>query len=450
MVTFIAFIFVLGVLVFVHEFGHFAVAKLCGVGVYTFSLGFGRRIWGFEYGGTEYRLSLIPLGGYVKMVGQSDELEEDERDREMPEAANFNNHPLWHRFLIVLAGPVMNILFAYAASPMIYWVGIEEEDWRSAAPVVGYVEEDSVAWNAGLRTGDTITQFDGSEPENWLELFVGSQMRQGQNIAVSAIRANGSTLNWQQPVAETNYLPDLIPFKYDMPSVAGELQPGGPAEIAGMQPGDKITAVNGIVVTQFPAISPVIQAANGSDIELTLDRKGAALAVTVTPRMEQERWLIGIARSDATHIEKYGFTAGIAKGFNKVNNLIKFSLDMVGRLFTGQLGVKTLGGPIMIAQAAGNAASQGFEYLLSLMIFISIQLGILNLLPIPVLDGGHLTLFTVEAIIRKPPNEKLVEWLSRAGFAFLILLMLVATTNDIVRVFGPTFTKFYGWIQSVL
>lgn len=447
MVTAFAFIFVLGVLVFVHELGHFLVAKACGVGVYTFSLGFGRRVWGVEYKGTDYRLSLVPLGGYVKMVGQSDSLDDDERDAEMPTNANFNNHPLWHRFLIVLAGPVMNIVFAFAVAPMIYWTGIEEENWRSAAPVVGYIEAESAAGSAGLTAGDTIISINGETVASWLDLFVRGQMLQGKTVPVVALHG-AHQLTWMQPVSSTEYLPDLLPFKYDMPARVGELMPGGSAANTGLKPGDLITAVDGQPVNQFPALSPLIQAAQGAPVILSVLRDGAPLAVTLTPQQDGERWLIGIARSDDTHIEKYGFSEGLQKGFEKAARLVVFSLDMVVKLCTGQLGMKTLGGPIMIAQAAGNAARQGFEYLLSLMIFISIQLGILNLLPIPVLDGGHLTLFTVEAIIRRPPNEKMVEWLSRGGFALLILLMLVATTNDLIRVFGPTFGHLLEWVQQ--
>ena len=438
MLTVVAFLVVLGVLVFVHELGHFIVAKMCGVGVYTFSIGYGKRMFGFTHQGTDYRVSLIPLGGYVKLVGQSDTLEADERDAQADPTQHFYNHPLWQRFLIVLAGPVMNLIFAFAVAPVIYWMGIEEERWRTDPPEVGYVMQDSAAWKAGLRPGGRIAMLAGKPVETWLDVIVDGQLAQGETVAVTAEQA-GKTLSWQQPVDKTDYLPDQFPFYYPMPARVGDVMPGGAAQRSGIRAGDLILSVDGQAVSQFPEIAPHVQARAGQPVQIEFKRGEDRNVVTVEPTYNAEsgRWLLGIGRSDETRLERYGFVDGIRRGAEKAWTLIVFSVDIIGRLFTGNVGVRTLGGPIMIAQAAGSAASQGLEYLISLMLFISIQLGLMNLLPIPVLDGGHLMLFTIEAITRRPPSPKVVEWASRAGFAFLVALMLVATTNDLVRVLGP-------------
>lgn len=438
MLTIIAFLVVLGVLVFVHEFGHFIVAKMCGVGVYTFSIGYGKRMFGFTHKGTDYRVSMIPLGGYVKLVGQSDTLEPDERDQAADARAHFYKHPLWHRFLIVLAGPVMNLLFAFAVAPVIYWMGIEEERWRTDPPVVGYVLQDSEAWRSGLRAGARIETLAGKPVATWLDVIVDGQLAQGETIEVTASQG-GKKLRWQQPVLKSDYLPDQFPFYYPMPARVGDVMAGGAAQKSGLRPGDLILTVDGQPVGQFPEIAPHIQARGGDPVRIEFERGGVTNVVSVEPTYNSEggRWLIGIGRSDETRLERYGFVDGIRRGAEKAWTLIVFSVDIIGRLFTGNVGMRTLGGPIMIAQAAGSAASQGLEYLISLMLFISIQLGLMNLLPIPVLDGGHLMLFTIEAITRRPPSPKVVEWASRAGFAFLVALMVVATANDLMRVLGP-------------
>ena len=347
----ISLVIVLGVLIFVHEFGHFLLAKIMGVGVEKFSLGFGPRILGKKIGMTDYRISAIPLGGYVKMVGEAPDAEIDESMRPL----SFSHKSVSKRIAIVLAGPVFNLLLAVV-------------------------------------------------------IFFGFFQISGKPIT--------------------------------LPEVGG-VQEGMPAEAAGIQEGDNIVAVNGQPVSDWEEMAKLISAAQGGRLTLKLRRDDAVTSVTLTPKLVEtqnlfgetiEKYVIGISASGAFEMEHLNPVQALAEGFTQTWRIIELTVLSVGKIVSGTLSAKTLGGPIMIAQLAGEHAKAGITEFIFFIALLSINLGILNLLPIPVLDGGHLVFFFIEAITRKPVNLRMREIAQQVGIVVLIMLMIFVFYNDIARI----------------
>ncbi|MEO5348447.1 MAG: RIP metalloprotease RseP [Magnetococcus sp. YQC-3] len=345
-------IVVLGILIFVHELGHFLLARLHGVQVMVFSLGFGPKVYGWQgRGGTEYRLSAIPLGGYVKMLGES---EEDEvTPEEMPHA--FYAQRVWPRMAIVFAGPAFNFLFAFLALTAAYLTGVGE-----MLPVVGTVAS------------------------------------------------------------------------------------GTPAEAAGLQVGDRITYIDDQPVSRWSVFSKTIKASDGRALNLTVERAGATLMVKVTPQLKETKNLfgesvrlplIGVGPGDAMEVVAYGPLDAMAKGWEQTWSMTMLTLTSTWKLLTQVVSADQIGGPLMIADLAGKAAERGASNLLFFMALISVNLAILNLLPVPILDGGHLMFFAIEAIRGQPVGETVQLMANRVGMVLLMLLMVWALKNDLVRFF---------------
>lgn len=433
MTTLISFIIVLGVLIFIHELGHFAVAKACGVGVEKFSLGFGPKLVGIKRGETEYRISLLPLGGYVKMVGEApgEDVSSELRMK------SFTHKPVWKRTLIVAAGPAMNLVLAIALLPVIFMIGIQLPEYLEKPAEVGYVVPGEPAQKAGIKAGDTVVSVDGQETENWEDLLTELAMNPSKQVELAVTR-DGQTI-------ETSITPDtsnetgagyggMYP---PMKPVIGDVAPGYPAKEAGLKAGDEILAIDGMRIGHWAELESIIHKSGGKKKFLVL-RDGKELTFELTPKYNEDAkvHLVGISRQENMVVRQYGFAESITKG-------VSSGIEMTGKLFVvikglvfGEYSLKTLGGPIMIAQVAGKAAESGLADLLSLVAFLSLQLGIINLFPIPVLDGGHIVFFGMEALKGKPLSEKFMTIAQQVGIALLIGLMVLVTWNDLARIFG--------------
>lgn len=442
--TFIVpFFIVLGILIFVHEFGHFIVAKWLGVRVEKFSLGFGPRIVGFTRGETEYRISLLPLGGYVKLAGE----EPDEELKDDPGA--FSSHSVGDRAKIVAAGPLMNMILPFIFFPMVYMLGVEVPAYRSEAPVIGWVEPDSPAAAAGLVPGDLVIAINDAPMETWekVETLI---VANPENALDVAVLRDGTTVQTELvPEQEQSLGSGYAGFGRQIDPVIKQLTEDYPATRAGMQVGDRITAIQGEPVQHWYQISNLIEKHYGNPIEFTVQRGDETILMPITPKMSDmngdSRPLIGIALVEETVTEQYGFFESIVKGGERVIEVTGLTFYILKQLVTAQLSMKALGGPILIAKATGHAAESGLANLLGFVAFLSINLAILNILPIPILDGGHLLFFLIEAVRGKPLGMKKMEIAQQVGFALLILLMVVVTYNDILRLLPESFDKFLPW-----
>ncbi|GMR04903.1 MAG: RIP metalloprotease RseP [Thermodesulfobacteriota bacterium] len=432
MTTLISFLIVLGLLIFIHELGHFAVAKLAGVGVEKFSLGFGPKIIGFTRGETEYMISLLPLGGYVKMVGESPDEEISPELREK----SFTHKPVLWRAAIVGAGPVMNLILAFVLLPVIFMMGTYIPAYLEQRPEVGYVIPDKPAAKAGIKKGDIIRSLDEKKVSNWEDLISSLSLTSKKTLKVDLERGGKTIETELKPVSDEAGMGDvgILP---PMRPVIGGLSPGYPAREAGLEEGDVIVAVNGHEITHWVELEGLVSK-DGSPKVFTIKRGDAVFKVKITPKAREgtDRFLIGVNRKEDRIFRSYGFVESVGKGFTS-------SVDMTWKLFVvikglvvGQYSLKTLGGPIMIAQVAGQAAKDSVADLLLLVAFLSLQLGIINLFPIPVLDGGHIMFFIYEAVKGKPMNERLMVIAQQIGIALIITLMILVTYNDIFRIIG--------------
>ncbi|OOE98241.1 RIP metalloprotease RseP [Salinivibrio sp. MA351] len=441
-----AFIVALGILVAIHEYGHFWVARRCGVKVERFSIGFGRALWRW-YGkdNTEYVIAAIPLGGYVKML--------DERIEAVPDADKhraFNNQPLWQRSAIVAAGPIANFIFAAFAYWLVMMIGVP-----AVKPVIGEISPNSIAAEAGIESGMELTQVSGVETADW----------QAVNFAlIGYIGDESMTLTAKQSPAQTyqrDYTLDLTQWQFDPEkqsplttlgitpyrpaitlSVAQVVEQSAAAQ-AGLEQGDKIVAVDDTELASWQALVAVIKRSPNQSLSLTIVRDGETQNLTLTPDARdvegQMTGYAGIAPQMAAWPESYRFTqqygplAAIPEAVNKTGQVISMTVNMIKKLITGDVGVNNLSGPISIAKGAGMTAEIGLISFLGFMALISVNLGIINLLPLPVLDGGHLLFFGIEAVTRKPVSERVQDFGYRIGAAVLMMVMAVALFNDFAR-----------------
>ncbi len=433
MVTVISFVIVLGILVFIHEFGHFVVAKLSGIKVEKFSLGFGPKLIGVKKGETEYMLSILPLGGYVKMVGESpgEEISDEDRKR------SFTGKPPLVRAAIVTAGPVMNLVLAFVLLPLIYIIGIEVPAYLEKPAEVGYVFADSPAQKAGIEKGDTILAVDGEKIATWEDFIAKTAMNPSSTLRLS-IRRQGKTITATlNPGTSKTTGAGTVGVMPPMPPVISMVNKDYPAYKAGLRAGDKILAVNGVKITHWLELESLVS----KDAEpkvFTIGRGKSTFEVTITPKPSESggRFLIGVSREETRALRKYGIGESIHKGLAASVEMTAKLFAVIKGLIVGQYSLKTLGGPIMIAQVAGRAAHEGLSDILSLVAFLSLQLGIINLFPIPVLDGGHIMFIAVEAVKGKPLSERFMGIAQQIGIALIISLMVLVTYNDIFRIFS--------------
>ena len=456
---------VLGIMVLVHEFGHFAAAKLCGVRVEAFAVGFGKRLFGFVHNGTDYRLNLLPLGGYVKMAGELDPSGiQDAEDSTNPAVANdpgeLQNHPRWQRTLIALAGPVANFVLAFLLMTVFYMAHNEVMDFVAHPGVIDYVSPNSQAFRTGIQAGDTVIAFDHQENPTWADVEDRAQLNFNQNAPISYVH-NGHRTDTTIFVENKGRPEDfafeklgLIPVMQTTPigimSVAE--RPNMPAARAGLQAGDKIASIDGHSFHSVAALLAYLQDQAGRPAHLIIDRPEPdgqlkSIAVDLTPELGDaadgsKMYQIGFHPvPPPTVVEHYplGKAAAASWEFNKRNSLL--IRDVLGRLFTHQVSVKSLSSPIGIGVQVHEAFDMpGWLPIIGTMAMISLNLGIFNLLPIPILDGGMIAFLAIESLIRRDLNQQIKERVYQVAFVCIVLFAAIVIFNDITK-YLPTHLK---------
>ena len=446
MQTILAFVITLGILVSIHEFGHFWVARRCGVKVLRFSIGFGRILWRrTDRHGTEFAIAAIPLGGYVKML---DESEEPVPPGELDQA--FNRKPVLSRFAIVAAGPLANFLLAILALALMYMVGV-----RVLVPQVGEVLVDSPAAVAGIRPGDEIVAIDGTATPGWQAVNMALLAPIGESRALAvAVRQGADGAVREREVMLNNWLsgqeqPDplrslgVVPYTLTIPAVLGQLTDDGAAARDGLRPGDRVVNVDGEPVSDWMHFVSLVQNSSERPMRLLIERDGVQQDLVLTPNsrtvegvttgfigagVQQVSWPDTMIR----HLQ-LGPVEALAKGVSETWSLTTLTFESLWKMMVGLVSVKNLSGPITIAKVAGASLESGLESFLHLLAMLSVSLGVLNLLPIPVLDGGHLLFYLVEMVRGKPLSERAQTFGLKIGMTLVIGVMLLAMYNDLSR-----------------
>jgi regulator of sigma E protease len=437
LITILAFAFVLGVLIFVHELGHFLMARRIGVRVLKFSLGFGPRIFGFTRGDTEYCISAIPLGGYVKMAGENPD------DPRTGRPDEFLSKTKWQRFQVLVMGPTMNLVLALVVTAGVLMRGAEVPAFQSRPPVVGQVADGSAAAKSGIRPGDRIVKVGGRDVNTWEQFLIAVGTRANRETPITLVRDGKELTVNVTPTPQTKYeVGDIGVFPDVHPHVISVLA-GSPAERAGLKAGDVILAVDHAAIT-FPKelIDSISKKAN-VPVTLTISRDAAIRDVGITPELNGKTGRIGINIGEELTMIKPGPIDAIGMSFRRNYDSAKLIFQTVGQLITRETSTRQLMGPLAIAQLSGESAQAGLIPLLSLMASISLNLGLLNLLPIPVLDGGHIFIMALEGLARRDFSTRVKEKMFLAGFAVLLMLMVTVIYNDLTRI--PLFEKLMPW-----
>jgi regulator of sigma E protease len=428
----LAFVFVLGVLIFVHELGHFLMARRIGVRVLAFSLGFGPKLIGFRRGDTEYRISAVPLGGYVKMAGENPD------DARSGASDEFLSKTKWQRFQVLVMGPVMNLALAIVVMAIVLYQGAPVPAFLQQAPVIGSLTDQSPLKAAGLQPGDRFITIDGDPVTTWEELLDAVVAKSKRRVSVRVDRAG--------KMVDTSFAAEGI-GKYDMVNLdslgmlpimhpqVSSVQPNSPAHEAGLKPGDVVLAVAGESGITRERLVEVIKANEGKPIILQIKRNNVVQDVSVTPRQIGDLVMIGTQLNGAEQrtIEPGPYQA-LKMSLDQNWTWTKMIVQTLGGLFTRNTSVKQLMGPVAIADLSGMAAEQGWITLFSLMAMISLNLGLLNLMPIPVLDGGHIAILALEGVSRRDFSMKVKEKMLLAGFVVLLMLMVTVIYNDLMRI----------------
>jgi len=435
--TILAFAFVLGVLIFVHELGHFLMARRIGVRVLKFSLGFGPRIFGFTRGDTEYCISAIPLGGYVKMAGENPD------DPRTGRPDEFLSKTKWQRFLVLVMGPTMNLVLAVVVTAGVLMRGAEVPAFQSKPPVVGQVLPASPAEKAGIRKGDRIVSVAGRDVNTWEQFLIAASTRARRETPIVVLRDRKELAFVVTPAPQTKYevgdvgvLPDVHPH-------VQTVLPGHPAEKAGLKANDIILGVDGAPVAFPRDLIDVISKKANVPVTLTILRDGVKQDVKITPEFNGKTGWIGINIAEDLTMIKPGPIEAVGMSVRRNYDQAKLIFQTVGQLITRETSTRQLMGPLAIAQLSGEYAQAGWLPLLGLMASITLNLGLLNLLPIPVLDGGHIFIMAIEGLARRDFSTRVKEKMFLAGFAVLLMLMVTVIYNDLTRI--PLFEKLMPW-----
>jgi regulator of sigma E protease len=424
---FLTFLVVLGIIVLVHEFGHFVAARLMKIRVEVFSFGFGKRLFGKKSGDTDFRVSLFPLGGYVRMAG------EEEFDPEHPKPDEFMAKNRAQKIFTLLMGPFMNILLALLLIIIVNLGGVKTDAYKLQKPVIGYVEKGSPAEKAGLLPGDTLLAINDKKTTDWkeVEITIGTSPKESLKIDLAR---RGQPLTVTLNVASSSrYEIGYAGFYWQLPAEIGQIMKNYPAWKAGLQPGDVVTAIDGRPIGNYFELADIIHQSPGKVLHLTYTRNGRTLSCQLTPVDESGVGIIGFNVKIAVTKVHYGLLAAVQASFQEAGRLTLLTFNAFKKIIQRKISIKSFSGPMEIARVSQQALISGFDNFFMLIAFISLQLGIVNLFPIPGLDGGHLLIFTIEAIIRRDLNQKLKTVLVYIGFSFLITLMVFVILNDISK-----------------
>lgn len=430
LISIIAFIFVIGVMVLVHEWGHYIAAKKIGVAVEAFSIGFGPKLFGWKRGETEYKISALPIGGYVKMLAENPDEGATGDPRE------FQSRKRWERFIILFMGPLLNILLAYLIWVGIFMIGEQKEVWLTQPPVVEYVTPDSPAQKAGLITGDKVLAVNGTPMRTWEQFIYQVATSPRETITLTVERGGRQVELTAEPSEDPTSGIGSIGVAPIYPPVIEGIAADMPAARAGLQEGDIVVSIDGAPVNSYYDVyDTVTNYTEGAPaLVLGITRGAETLQIPVTPvyDMGVSAWRIGISRPampkaavSPGFFESFGAAAG--RCVEMTANLY----DVLVKMLSGKLSSKAISGPLEIAAISGRTAEQGLLPLLNLMAFISLNLGIVNLLPLPVLDGGQITILGIEGALRRDLSVKVKDWIMRVGVALLMLLMVFVVYQDI-------------------
>lgn len=426
---------VLGIMILVHELGHFVAAKFFGVRVLTFSLGFGKRLFGFKHGPTDYRVSLVPLGGYVKMAG------DDPSEVRQGDADEFLAKPRWQRFIIAVMGPSMNVLMAVVLLAVLYHYHYPKPAYMEKPARVGEVEPDSPAARAGILPGDLIVRLGDLKHPKWEDLRMKILTAAGESLPVEVLREGKNLDLTMTPKAKG---PDEVGEAGLAPCIPGKIgivEPGKPAEQAGLKAGDTIVALDGREIGCWQQLSTAIQDHKGKPIDFTVDRDGKQFQVSITPYRGEsagkEKWLIGIGYRSEVVVRQLSWGDAVVSALDDNVRNCAVTFEVLGRIITRRMSARSLSGPIGIAQISGEAYRAGLPELTMLVAFISLQLGIFNLLPIPILDGGMILMLLIEGAMRRDMSLEVKERFAQVGIVFLLLLAVFVTYNDIIKTLRP-------------
>ena len=433
--TLLAFLFVLGVLVFVHELGHFMAARRLGVRVLTFSLGFGPKLLKIRRGDTEYCISAVPLGGYVKMAGENPD------DPRTGRPDEFLSRTKWERFQILIMGPAMNVLLAVVVMAVVLAQGAEVPVYQDQPPVIGAVAPGSPAEQAGIQRGDRIVSVAGEPVDTWDDLFIAVGTRADRDVAVGFMRSGQPQTVNLRPQPETRYEIGNIGVLPDINPIVASVISGEPAERAGLKAGDVVLAVNGERMVTRTQLIEIISRNGGKAIELTVRRDGQQLQIGATPEQRGDRGMLGLYVSEPTRRFDPNAFEAIQLSIERNIEFSGLIFRTLGGLFVGETSPRQLMGPVAIAQLSGESAQAGWIALFSLMASISLNLGLLNLLPIPVLDGGHILIMAIEGVARRDFSMAVKEKMLLAGFVLLMALMVTVIYNDLTRI---------SWIERLM
>ena len=439
MTTLFAFLFVLGVLVFVHELGHFLAAKRVGIRVLKFQLGFNPTVLSFRRGDTEYGIGAMPLGGYVKMAGENPD---DERTGQSDE---FLSKSKWQRFQVLIMGPTMNILLAFVLTAVVLFQGVEKGAYEDQPVVVGVVTANSPASRAGIQSGDRVVSVQDHTVGTWEQFFFAIGSRPNREVTLG-VQRNGQELSLKVTpvplgggqsrleIGDIGVLPNVHPH-------VRSLSPGEAAEKAGIKTGDVVAAVDGQVITFGGQLREAIAKHPEQQITLSILRDGQPVTIAATPAKRGSQGLLGIMIGDDTISIKPGIAQAIGMSAQRNVEYGGLIFQTLWGLLTRETSPRQLMGPVAIAQLSGESAQLGWVSLFSLMAMISLNLGILNLLPIPVLDGGHIFIMCLEGLARRDFSVKVKEKMLLAGLAVLMLLMVIVIYNDLMRI---------SWIERLM
>lgn len=443
-----AFLITLLLLISVHEYGHFITAKALGVKVLAFSLGFGKAIWRRKSkAGTEYRIAMLPLGGYVKLL--------DENEMDVPKEQRhlaFNRQPLWVRTSVVVAGPLINVLFAILAIWIVWMIGVER-----VKPVIGEVIGGSIVAKSGVDSGSIIKAVNQKPVQSWQEaaLIITEKLGDKDNLIITTINPKGLEKDYVLPLRNwhiDNLQPDplrslgIIPAHLMIPAVIYEIEAGSPAAASALAKNDRIIKIDNVAMSDWMDVANFLQSHPDKKVEIVVEQQGKSKAINLklghkSSGFKQSGYL-GIQIQPPADLASLMFTTRLSpwpafkKSLTSTWNLISFNFVIIGKLITGKVSLFTIGGPISIYQTSAMAFSQGFVIFLSFLALLSVMLAVVNILPIPGLDGGHLLFFLIEGVTRRPISAAMQGLILRIGIIFLILLMFQATVNDLMRSFS--------------